>query len=109
MERTRRLLAIVGMWGGWAGAMGLGVWSVVDYDPNHGDFAPDWVGLAFIFLIGVAIAASSARARQKLSAQIIEAFRIGLTVNGQRLTQQRQGKHASEQPAEHDRSTVDRQ
>lgn len=79
LEKLRRALAVVGMWGGWLGSAGLGLWSVIDYDPNHGDFAPDWVGLLFIFLIGVAIAASSARARHKLSDTIIEAFRIGLS------------------------------
>lgn len=58
--------------------MALGIWSEINYDPNHGDFAPQWVGLAFIFLIGVAIAASGARARHRLSDTIVEAFRIGL-------------------------------
>lgn len=96
MERTRRVLAVLAMWGSWAAAMALGVWSVVDYDPNSGDFAPDWVGLTFIFLIGVAIAATSARSRQRMSDQIIEAFRIGLK-NGR----------TREQPTEHHRSTVD--
>jgi hypothetical protein len=91
-----RLLVILGAWGGWAGSLALGIWSVIEYDPNHGHFAPQWVGLAFIFLVGVAIAASSARARHKLSDQIVQAFRIGLT-NGNELRSNAHG-----QPTEHD-------
>lgn len=81
-ERKLRILAIIGAWGGWLGSMGIGIWSEVAYDPNHGHFAPQWVGLAFIFLVGVAIAATGARSRHRLSDNIVDAFRIGLR-NGQ--------------------------
>jgi hypothetical protein len=101
IDRIRRVAIIVAVWGSWSGSMALGIWSVVDYDPNHGDFAPQWVGLAFIFLIGVAIAATSARARQKLSDQIVAAFKIGLD-NGQELR-----RTVHEHSPKHPRSTED--
>lgn len=103
MDRARKVLAIVCMWGGWLGSMAIGVWSAVAYDVQKGHVAPTWMGLAFVFLIGVGVAASNARARQRLSDQFVETFRIGLMANGHN-----QRKPQDEQPTEHDRSTVDR-
>lgn len=102
VDTVRRTLTIVCMVVGWVGSMTIGIWSAVGYDVTKGHIAPTWMGLAFVFLIGVGVAASSARARQKLSTQMIEAFRIGL-LNGHDVR-----RKTSEQPTEHDRSTVDR-
>lgn len=77
--RVRRAGANVAMWGGWAGSIGLGTWSIIAFNPERGDFAPQWVGLAFILLIGVAIAGSASAARYRMAQTIVDAFRAGLT------------------------------
>jgi hypothetical protein len=77
-EALRRVAASVIMWGGWGGCIGLGTWAIVEFDPNHGDFAPQWVGLGFILLMGVAIAGTLARSRMRLTHAILTAFRAGV-------------------------------
>lgn len=76
--RLRVAVAYAAMWGGWLGSAALGLWSILEYDPNHGHFAPQWVGLVFIFLIGVAIAGSAASSRYKMADTIVGAFKAGL-------------------------------
>lgn len=77
MEAFRRMLAAGLVMGGWFGSLSLGVWAVVSFDPNEGKFAPQWVGLGYIFLIGVAVAASTARSRMRMTDTIVSAFKTG--------------------------------
>jgi hypothetical protein len=77
-EGLRRALASVIQWGGWLGTLGLFLWATFKYDPTEGRFAPQWVGFAFIFLIGLAIAGTTARSRMRLTDAIIHAFRTGM-------------------------------
>lgn len=82
-EKGRRLIASSLQWLSWWGALGLGFWAVQHYDPSEGKFAPQWVGLGYIFLVGVAIAATNARSRMKLSDTISQAFAAGMEAHGQ--------------------------
>lgn len=84
-----RAVALVSMWGGWLGSAALGLWSILEYDPNHGHFAPQWVGLAFIFLIGVAIAGTSSAARFRMAETIVGAFKAGLGAQDKRDDERR--------------------
>lgn len=77
-ETTRRKVASIVQWLGWWGALALGFWAVQHYNPAEGHFAPQWVSLGYIFLVGVAIAASNARSRMKLSDTIAKAFAAGM-------------------------------
>lgn len=77
-EPARRIVAAVLQWGGWATCVGVFVYATVDFDPNHGDFAPQWVGFAFILSMGVGIAASIVRSRMRLTKAVITAFTAGL-------------------------------
>lgn len=88
-EKVRRPLAFIFQWGGWLGSMGLGIWSIVEYDPTKGEITPPWVGLTFIFLLGIAIAGTGARSRMRLTDAIVHAFRTGQLVarNGGREEQ----------------------
>lgn len=76
-ESVRRVIASVLQWFGWLGSLALIIWATTEYDPHHGDFAPQWVGLSVIFLVGVSIAATSARARMRLSDTITKTFTAG--------------------------------
>jgi hypothetical protein len=86
-ESLRRALAVVAMMGGWAAALGIFAYATLEFDPNHGDFAPQWVGFTFILCIGIAIAGSSARARMRLSDTIVQAFKAGLKAADERSQQ----------------------
>lgn len=81
-EGFRRATAFWAMLGGWFGALGVLLYGTLSYDPNHMHFAPEWVSLAFIGLLGVAIGATTARARMRLSDTIVQAFRAGMQVQG---------------------------
>jgi hypothetical protein len=70
-------------WGSWAAAIAIFAWATFTYNPNEGEFAPQWVGFSFILAIGVGIAAGSARARHKLSDTILAAFQAGLLAQQQ--------------------------
>lgn len=83
-ERVRRALAFAFMWAGWLGALTIFAYATATYDPNHGNFAPQWVGFSFIFCIGVAIAGSTARARMRLADSIVAAFRAGFEASDNR-------------------------
>lgn len=65
---------------GWLGSAILGLWAVFAYDPSAGEFAPQWVGLGYIFLIGVAVAASTARSRARMTETVIAAFKAGQAI-----------------------------
>lgn len=86
----RRAVANIAMWGGWAGAIALGVWSITSYNPEQGQFAPQWVGLTFILLIGIAIAGTSVTSRIKLSRTIVDAFKAGFESARQQLAEDRE-------------------
>lgn len=76
-EPIRRMSAATLQWAGWLTCVGLGTWSIVAFDPNHGHFAPQWLGLTFIFALGVAIAASVVRSRMRMTKAILGAFKAG--------------------------------
>jgi hypothetical protein len=65
-------------WGSWIAAVAIFAYATWQYNPNKGDFAPQWVGFSFILAIGVAVAASAARARHRLSDTILAAFTAGM-------------------------------
>jgi hypothetical protein len=92
-ESGRRVCAACAMWGGWLGSIGVFTYASLSFDPDHGDFAPQWVGFAFIMLIGVAIAGSSARARMRLTDTIVGAFKAGFKA----------AEHAAQRRKERDR------
>lgn len=76
-EPTRRLVAVLLQWGGWLSTIGFGLYTVVAYDPNHGNFAPQWVTFVWIFSMGVAIAGTLVRSRMRLTSTILSAFKAG--------------------------------
>lgn len=78
-EPIRRVLAGVAQWGGWAASVGLLVYSI-QFHPEKGDFAPQWVGLTFVMCIGVAIAGTLVRSRMRLTNTIMAAFRAGASL-----------------------------
>lgn len=75
-EPIRRVGASLLQWGGWAASIGLGIYSI-QFHPEKGEFAPQWVGLAFVFAIGLAITGSLVRSRMRLSHTILSAFKAG--------------------------------
>lgn len=83
-ERLRRAAALILMWTGWLGALAVFAYATENFDPNHGNFAPQWVGFAFIGCIGVAIAGSTARSRMRLSDTIVAAFKAGFDASEDR-------------------------
>lgn len=93
-EPIRRLSASVFQWGGWMGALGVFVFASVSYDPAHGKFAPQWVGLTFIGLMGLAIAGSVARSRMRLSDTIVDALRAGMLSERAREKREREARDA---------------
>jgi hypothetical protein len=99
---TGRIVASVAMWGGWFGSAGLGLFAVMNYDPNHLRFAPQWVSLAYIFLVGVAIAGTSVVSRLKLAQTIRDAFEAGFQARGRDRDEYAVGfKAGDEQEREH--------
>lgn len=86
-EGIRRALASVFQWGGWLGCTGIYFWATNTYNPNEGKFAPQWVGFTFIFLIGVAIAGTTARSRMRNTDTIISALQAGMRVSENRWRQ----------------------
>jgi hypothetical protein len=74
---VRKWAAFTAMWGGWLTAIGMGIYSVAEFDPHMGNFAPQWVSFTFIGSIGVAIAGGSAVSRIKLAETIVAAFKAG--------------------------------
>jgi hypothetical protein len=83
-EKVRRFGAALAMWGGWLGALGFFTYGTLSFDPNHMHFAPQWVSFAFIGLIGVAIAGSTARSRMRLSDTIVKTFEAGFKASEDR-------------------------
>lgn len=77
-ERYRRAVASWLQWIGWVGSLALIFHATVAFDPNHGDFPPAWYGPTVILLVGVAIAATTARSRMRLTDTIRGAFETGL-------------------------------
>jgi hypothetical protein len=77
-ERYRRAFAALTQWLGWAGAIGLYVWSITQYNPSKGDFAPQWVGSTFIACLFVGIVGTMVRSRMRLSDTILAAFKAGM-------------------------------
>jgi hypothetical protein len=76
-EPARRVMASVCQWGGWLSTVGFGLYAVVEFDPNHGHFAPQWVTFVWIFSMGVAIAGTLVRSRMRLTKTILSAFSAG--------------------------------
>lgn len=73
-EDQRRTATTVLTYVGWWGALLLTIWDV-------GFEGPRDLGIIIVFLIGVAIAASSARSRMKLAATITRVFEAGLSTS----------------------------
>lgn len=74
-ERYRRTGATVLQWAGWLTAIGIGAWSESTHRVHTS--APQWTDLAFVFALGVAIAATVARSRIRLAHTIVDAFKAG--------------------------------
>lgn len=84
-EPLRRAGAVAAQWGGWAGAFGVYLWSVIQYESVAE--RPQWVGSTFIISLFVAIVGTLVRSRMRLTQTIIDAFKAGVEV--QRIRDQR--------------------
>ena len=97
-ENVRRVLASILQWGGWLGCLALFFWATNTYNPNKGHFAPQWVGFAFIFSLGVAIAGTTARSRMRITDTIVSAFKVGMsTAEEQRAAMVEQLQHIGDE------------
>lgn len=76
-ESFRRAGALFFQWAGWGYAFGVFFFATFNYDPNHGDFAPQWVGFTFIGSLCVGIAGTLVRSRMRLTDTIVTAFTAG--------------------------------
>jgi hypothetical protein len=72
-------------WAAWLGALAVFAYATVHYNPNEGNFAPQWVGFTFIALIGVGIAAGNTKAKHNLSDTIVAAFRAGMDAQSEMM------------------------
>lgn len=77
-ENAWRHLITFLAWAAWLGALAVFAYATIKYNPNEGNFAPQWVGFTFIALIGVGIAAGNTKAKHNLSDTIVGAFRAGM-------------------------------
>lgn len=76
-EPLRRIGASILQWGGWLSTLGFGLYSVIEFDPNHGNFAPQWLTFVWIVSMGLAIAGTLVRSRMRLTKTILHAFKAG--------------------------------
>lgn len=76
-EPVRRIIALVLQWGGWISCIGIFAYATTYFDPNHGHFAPQWVGFGFILSMGIGIAGTLVRSRMRLTQTIVDAFKAG--------------------------------
>ncbi|MEV6496924.1 hypothetical protein [Streptomyces prunicolor] len=61
-------------------------------------FAPQWVSFSFIFLLGVAIASTTAGLRMRITDTIVSAFRAGMdAAEEQRAAMAERLEHAGEE------------
>lgn len=79
-EEVRRILLTVMAVGGWLAALGIGVWAVMNFDPQKHRFAPQWVTLSIIILMGTAIAAGAALGRMQSVRTLTKVFNAGVFV-----------------------------
>jgi hypothetical protein len=93
-EHIRRFLASLAQWVGWFGAFTLYLYSITQFNPSKGDFAPQWVGSTFIICLFVGIVGTLVRSRMRLSQTILAAFRAGVEI--QRLRDEKNGNHHHE-------------
>lgn len=77
-EKFKRAATAFIAWGSWLAVALVFLYATVNYNPNKGEFAPQWVGFTFIALIGVAIAAGNALGRHKLSDTMLKVYRAGV-------------------------------
>lgn len=56
-ETFKRVALWVLSLGGWGWAIGVATWAIIEFDPQHGRFAPQWTSLSVFLSMGVAIAA----------------------------------------------------
>jgi hypothetical protein len=90
-EEHRRIALVVIAVGGWLGALGIAVWAVANFNPQHGRFAPQWVTLSIIILMGSAIAAGVAAGRMNSVRALTKVFNAGMLV-GQEVDGKRDGE-----------------
>lgn len=76
-EPARRVAAALLQWGGWLGATGIFVYATAEFDPNHGKFAPQWVGFAFIAALVVGVAGTLVCSRFRLGRTMVSVFTQG--------------------------------
>ena len=91
-EPIRRGTAVFLQWGGWLCTIGVFIYATLEFDPNHGDFAPQWVPFAFILSMGIAIAGTLVRSRMRLTDTIIKAFRAGAKSERERARDENERK-----------------
>lgn len=87
-EPARRGTAIVLQWGGWLTTIGVFIYATLEFDPNHGNFAPQWVPFAFILSMGIAIAGTLVRSRMRLTDTIMNAFKAGARIRAEQEANQ---------------------
>lgn len=76
-ETARRAAASFFQWAGWGYAFGIFLYATLNYNPNQGDFAPQWVGFTFIGSLCIGIAGTLVRSRMRLTDTIVSAFTAG--------------------------------
>lgn len=62
-ETCRRIVLWTVSLGGWGYAVGMAIWATLEYDPQHGRFAPQWMTLSVFLSMGFALAAGVAVGR----------------------------------------------
>lgn len=76
-ETVKRVALWVISIGGWGWAVGAATWAVLEFDPNHGNFAPQWLGLSVFLSMGFAIAAGVSIGRLNSVRTLTKVFGAG--------------------------------
>lgn len=77
-ETVKRVTLWVLSIGGWAWAVGTATWAILEYDPQHGHFAPQWMSLSVFLSMGIAIAAGVSIGRFNSVHSLARIFEAGM-------------------------------
>jgi hypothetical protein len=77
-EEHRRALALFFTVGGWLASLGLALFASLNYNPNQGRFAPQWMTLTVFITMGIAIAGGVALGRLRSVEILTRVFQAGL-------------------------------
>lgn len=79
-ETMKRVTLWIVSVGGWLYAVGTACWATLEYDPNHGNFAPQWMGLSVFLSMGFAIASGVSLGRINSVRTLARIFQSGMSV-----------------------------